>query len=304
MAHRTWPDLAILQLLVAVDDLGSIGAAATAVGMDQPNASRALRRLERRLGLPLLVRSPRGTQLTADAVQLARWARELLASAEQFTDRVASLGAERAQVLRVAASQTVAEYLLPQWLAAYRADWDGVEVRVSVANSEQVTSLVLEQSVDLGFIEATQVDAQLTARQVGTDHLVVVVAPSHPWSRRRTQLRARELAATALVVREAGSGTREAFETAVAGAGLELSPPLHELGSNAAVRTSAMAGAAPAVLSEHAVHEAVRAGRLVSVPVTGIELSRPLHAVWRAGTQPVPLAADLLTKCKAGAVSA
>ncbi|MDO5738624.1 MAG: LysR family transcriptional regulator [Ornithinimicrobium sp.] len=297
MASAGWPDLAILELLVAVQDHGSIGAAAEAVGMDQPNASRALRRYERRLGLPLLLRSTRGTQLTNEAGQLVAAGRDILAAAERMTERVGTLRAARAGRVRVAASQTIAEYLLPRWLADYGQQPGAAQVEVTVANSVQVRALVLGDDADLGFVETTSLGKGLQAQKVATDHLVVVVAPSHPWARRRTPLTATELAATPLVVREEGSGTRDSFEDACTRAGLHLGEPLHALASNAAVRTSAMSGVAPAVLSELTVGEALASQRLVSVPVEGLTLNRPLRAVWRKGSLPGGAAADLLRAC-------
>src|SRR5699024_1301882 len=147
--------------------------------------------------------------------------------------------------------QTVAEYLLPRWLAAYRERSDAVEVELTVGNSVQVTAAVLDGFADFGFVETAQLSKGIRARRIGQDQLVVVVARSHPWARRRSMLTAAQLAASALVVREAGSGTRDAFEHAVEQVGLTVSEPAQALGSNAAVKVAAMAGVAPAVLSEH-----------------------------------------------------
>lgn len=300
MSVDRWPDLAVIELLVAVEDHGSIGAAAAAVGMAQPNASRALQRLERRSGVPLLVRSTRGTRLTPEAGLVVDWGREALASAERLTASMAALGATCASRLRVAASQTVAEYLLPTWLADYREQPGAAEVQLEVGNSVQVTAAVLAGTADLGFVESSHLGKGVRSRRVGTDHLVVVVDPGHPWARRRSSLAAAQLAGAALVVREAGSGTREALEHALSLAGLGVAAPAQALGSNAAVRVAAMAGVAPAVLSEHAVREAVDSGRLVRVPVAGVDLTRPLRAIWRQGSPPVDAAAELLATVRAG----
>ncbi|AXH95729.1 LysR family transcriptional regulator [Ornithinimicrobium avium] len=294
MTLDRWPDLAVIELLVGVEEHGSIGAAAAAVGMAQPNASRALQRLERRSGVPLLLRSTRGTVLTPEAALVVDWGREVLAAAERLTASMAALGTTRASRLKVAASQTVAEYLLPGWLADYRERPRAVEVQLEVGNSVQVTAAVVEGRADLGFVETSHLGRGVRSRRVGTDHLVVVVAPGHSWARRRSPLDAARLAGTALVVREDGSGTRDALEHALARHDLAVAEPAQALGSNAAVRVAAMAGVAPAVLSEHAVREALDSGRLVRVPVDGVDLSRPLRAVWRDGARPPEAAGDLL----------
>lgn len=294
MPANDWRDLAVIELLVAVGDHGSIGVAAAAVGMAQPNASRALRRLERRVGVPLLERSPRGTTLTPEAALIVDWGRATLEAAGRLRASMAALGATGHDHLRVAASQTVAEYLLPGWLAHYRQRPHAAEVHLQVGNSGQVMEAVHAGSVDLGFVETFQLAGGLQPQLVGSDRLVVVVAPDHPWANRHKPLSGQDLADTALVVRERGSGTRHALEHALAQQNLTISDPVQALSSNAAVRVAAMAGVAPAVLSEHAVREPLSTGRLVRVPVDGINLVRPLHAMTRAGTRTTAAVDDLL----------
>ncbi len=145
-------------------------------------------------------------------------------------------------------------------------------------NSQDVLAGVRSGAYAVGFVESPGVPSGLHKAVVGRDELVVVVDPSHPWRRRRRPVTADELAATPLVVREAGSGTRTALETALAGH--EIAAPAMALTSNAAVRVSVMSGAGPAVLSTLAVDAALRSGELHRVAVTGLDLTRPLRAVW------------------------
>lgn len=287
------PDLESLRLLVDVGELGSLGQAARASGIAQPSASKRMAQLERRLGLPLLERTPRGSTLTAEGKMVAGWAAQVLAAAEELVRAAEAVRHGAAAHLRVAASMTVAEYLVPRWLGEFQDRQPGVPVGLDVVNSADVAARVLAGEVELGFVEGPSVPAGLDSRVVGTDRLVVVVAPGHPWTRRRTALRGAELAATPLVVREPGSGTRETLD--VAFAGLHQASPLLELGSNSAVKGAAQAGAAPAVLSRYAVEAEVATGRLVEVPLTGLNLVRNLRAVWRRGRPLTPPAATLLS---------
>src|SRR5262245_60320824 len=114
------PDLTALDLLVRVAESGSLGGAARALGMAQPNASRALSRLERQLGLTLLVRTPGGSHLTTEGEVVVAWAREAVAAVDRVAIGARSLAEQRAAHLTVAASLTVAEYLAPRWLARFR----------------------------------------------------------------------------------------------------------------------------------------------------------------------------------------
>jgi DNA-binding transcriptional LysR family regulator len=286
------PDLETLGLLVAVAEEGSIGRVAAQSGLSQPSVSRRLAALERRLGVRLLSRSTRGSDLTPEGQLVVDWASELLDAADGFTSSVASLRAEHRVGLQVAASLTVAEYLMPGWLVALQNRMPRVRASLAVANSAEVVERVRHHAVDLGFVESPTVPQDLSRQRLGQDALVVVVASDHRWARRRA-LDATELAHGAALVREPGSGTRETLEVALARQGLSLRPAL-ELPSSSAVRAAALTGAGAAVLSGLAVAAEVAAGRLVAVPVRDLDLSRPLHAVWRRGERPTGAAAALL----------
>lgn len=292
---REWPPLDTLELLVLVAELGSMGAAAHQVGMSQPAASRALARFERRCGLTLLERSPTGSRLTPQGALLVDWSREVLSAAERLTTSAAALRSRRAAELRIAASMTVAEYLVPVWLAGFRRSHPGVHVDLAVMNSEQVIEQVAAGDHDLGFVETTDVSSRVRTGVVAHDELQVVVAPDHPWARRRSVLTLTELASTPLVLREEGSGTRQALVGALRRRHLRPVPPAQELSSNAAVRIATAAGVAPAVLSEYAVREARQHGDLVVVPVAEGPLRRDLRAVWVGGVRPTGPAGELVS---------
>lgn len=293
--HR--PDLDLLDLFLGVAEHGSLGAAARARNITQPAASAAIVRLERRLGLRLVERSPRGSRLTTAGSAVADWSRELLSAADRFGDATEALRARGGGQLRVAASMTVAEYLVPNWLAELRAAAPGVTVGLRVHNSARVADLVRAGTVELGFVEGSGPPAGLRSRVVAADRLMVVVAPGHPWTRRRRPILPADLAGTGLVLREPGSGTREILDAALARHGVAASPAL-ELGSTVAIKAAVVGGADAAVLSALAVGEDVAQGRLVAVTVEGLDLRRRLRAVWRPGS---PLAAPAATLL-AGAV--
>ncbi|MGZ0203740.1 LysR family transcriptional regulator [Streptomyces sp. RM1] len=294
LAHRV-PDLAALELLLAVARLGSLGAAAREVGVTQPAASSRIRSMERQLGVALVDRSPRGSRLTDAGVLVTDWARRVVEAAAAFDAGARALRDRRDSRLRVAASMTIAEYLLPGWLLALHAERPDTAVSLLAGNSARVAELLLGGEADLGFVEGLSVPAGLDAAVIGHDRLIVVTAPGHPWARRRRPLAAEELAATPLILRERGSGTRQVLDAALGG----LARPLIELSSTTAVKASAVSGAGPSVLSELAVREELALRRLVAIPVDGVSLSRDLRAVWPTGHRPAGPARDLLSLTRA-----
>ncbi|CAL2062683.1 MULTISPECIES: LysR family transcriptional regulator [Streptomyces] len=294
LAHRV-PDLAALELLLAVARLGSLGAAAREVGITQPAASSRVRSMERQLGVALVDRSPRGSRLTDAGVLVTDWARRVVEAAAAFDAGARALRDRRDSRLRVAASMTIAEYLLPGWLLALHAERPDTAVSLLAGNSARVAELLLSGEADLGFVEGLFVPAGLDAVVIGHDRLIVVTAPGHPWARRRRPLSPQELGETPLILRERGSGTRQVLDAALGG----LARPLIELSSTTAVKASAVSGAGPSVLSELAVREELALRRLVAVPVEGVSLRRDLRAVWPKGHRPTGPARDLLALTRA-----
>ncbi|GAA3139748.1 hypothetical protein GCM10017687_65420 [Streptomyces echinatus] len=208
LAHRV-PDLAALELLLAVARLGSLGAAAREVGVTQPAASSRLRSMERQLGVALVDRSPRGSRLTDAGALVTDWARRVVEAAAAFDAGARALRDRRDSRLRVAASMTIAEYLLPGWLLALHAERPDTAVSLLAGNSAKVAELLLTGEADLGFVEGLNVPTGLDSTVIARDRLIVVTAPGHPWARRRRPLTAQELAGTPLILRERGSGTRQ-----------------------------------------------------------------------------------------------
>jgi DNA-binding transcriptional LysR family regulator len=170
-----FPDLAALDLFRSVVDLGSVSRAAEAHGVAQPSASSRIRTLERQLGLRLLERSPTGSRPTPDGQLVADWTVDLLRRADDLAASVASLKAEQSGLLRIAASYTIAEYLLPPWLETFLADRPTDSVTLEVTNSRAVLDRLASGAVDLGFVESQNVPATLDQQAVAHDELVPVV---------------------------------------------------------------------------------------------------------------------------------
>ncbi len=288
------PELGAIEVLLAVAKAGSLNAASAEVGVSQQAVSARMRSIEAQTGVVLLRRGARGSQLTNDGVVVAEWAARLMDVAAEFDAGLASLRQDQRRRLRVSASQTIAEQLLPGWLVAFRSATQRnatgpTDIELTAVNSETAIAHVRDGRADLGFVEGPRVPSQVRSRVVAHDELVVVVASDHAWTRRRNPVTAAELAATPLVSREHGSGTREAFEGALVrclGPDVQQAEPAISLSTATAIRSAVLAGAGPAVLSSLAVRDDLGRRQLVQIPVAGLELHRTLRAVWLGDRQP------------------
>ncbi|MQA81902.1 MAG: LysR family transcriptional regulator [Streptosporangiales bacterium] len=291
------PEIGALDLLLSVARLGSLGRAARDHGISQPAAGSRIRHLESLLGLQLIERSAHGSRLTGDGAVVADWAKQVVSAAVALDAGVAALRSRHEGRLRIAASMTIAEYLMPHWLADLRTRRPDTTVSLQVVNSTEVARLVLAGDTDLGFVECPEAPDGVQARVVGGDHLQVVVAPGHRWARRRKPIPAGELAAAPLVHREPGSGTRDTLESVLAPYA-PFARPIVELSSTTAIKAAVEEGLGPAVLSSLAVADELASHRLVAVPVTDVDLERTLRVVWPAGRRLTGLLRDVVAVTK------
>ena len=273
------PSLQSLELFVSTVDLGSVSKAARRHLISQPSATARIAELERLFHLKLLDGTPQGSTATDAGSRIYLLAKDTLDSADRLMTAAKQLSNQRSQQLRIHASHTIAEYLLPNWLGLLRLRNSTLVPELTVANSAQVVQSV-KTTGDLGFIESDETDEELETSVVGTDELWVVVGSKHPWAKRKRPVTPQILATWPLVLRERGSGTRSVFENQMAKAGHGDLLIEAELGSTSAIKSTLSLRGSAAVLSRLAVKSETEDSSLVRIKVTGLDLRRTLKAVW------------------------
>ncbi len=298
------PELASFEVFLKIAETGSLGGAARELGLTQQAVSRRLAYMEAQAGVTLAVRTTRGSELTAAGRLVAEWAARLLAVASEIDAGLGSLRKEGRERIRVAASQTIAEQLMPHWLLslqdeAARRGATAPQVILTATNSEHAIASVREGTDDLGFVENPGPPKGLGSSVVGHDELVIVVPPGHKWARRSRTVTAAELAQTPLVSREPHSGIRDSLTVALRqllGDDMQQAAPVLELTSAAAMRAAVLAGAGPAAMSRLAVADDLEVGRLRAVAIPELDLRREFRAIWVGGrTPPAGAIRDLLS---------
>lgn len=296
------PDLGDLEVLAAIGATGSLGAAGRELGLSQQAVSARLKSVESRVGVRLVVRSARGSTLTPAGCLVVEWAEQLLEVAGRLDAGLAALRTGTRGRLKVAASLTIAEQLLPGWLvsmriAAQRHGTVAPEVTFTATDSEGVIAAVREGAADLGFIETPSQLKGLRSRVVMHDELVLVVPPEHKWARRSTPLSPAEFDRTPLVSRKLGwwhlLGNADDADDALHSDAMTVESL--EFGSAASVRAAVLAGAGPAVMSRLAVNDDLAQQRLCAIPVADVDWRRTFRAIWVGErTPPAGAARDLL----------
>jgi len=253
-----------LRIFVAVAERQHVTRAAEALNLVQSAVSTAIANIEGRHAAKLFHRVGRGIELTEAGRVFLVEARAVLARAEAAELVLADLSGMRRGTLALFASQTIASDWLPRHLVAFRRAYPEIAIRLAVGNTTDAADAVRAGQAELGFVEGALDDPTLASTTIAQDKLVLVVAPNHPFAG-ATALAPEDLAGADGVLREAGSGTRSAFEAALTEAGLALGQlrVTLELPSNEAVRAAVEAGGGAAVLSETVVAAALRTGTLV-----------------------------------------
>lgn len=282
--------LSQLRTLLAVVDAGSIRGAADRLVVSQPSVSGAIASLERELSVDLVAREGRGLRITPAGVAFAASVRAGLGHLEFGVRQARSIDEPGTGTVRIAAVTTAAERLLLPLLAGFRREHPRTDVIVHVGNRTTVWEALRDHDVDL--VVAGRPPPALRARTLGRadNRLVVVGAPSSgvgaPSPRREVVA---ALAGTTWLLREEGSGTRDATDDLLSDLGVD--PPRMILGSNGAVEQAAIAGLGVALISIDAVEAAVAAGDLVVRECPGTPLDRPWHLVAAADVSLTPTAA-------------
>ena len=256
-----------LRIFIAVAEREHLTRAAAALNLTPSAVSSAIRVLEGRYGAALFHRVGRRIELTEAGRIFLPEAQATLKRVEAAELVLSELGGLSRGSLTVAASQTIASYWLPARAVRFHVAHPGIDVRLSIGNTETVTKAVVDGGADLGLVEG-EIDAPaLSAVTVDRDRVIVVVAPDHPWAG-RGNLPADEILARPWVLREPGSGTRAAFETALKRIGIDPTDLVValELPSNEAVRSAVELGGGATAVSELVVATYLAAGRLVQVP--------------------------------------
>ena len=267
-----------LQIFVAVARAGSTTAAATEISLSQSATSAALNELESLLGGRLFNRAGRRLVLNENGRGMLPQARWVLDAVQGIEAQFGGAGKLAPPQIRIAASTTTGNYLLPKVIAAWQKRERGARFTLDIGNTRDVVRSVVALDADVGFIEGPTTEPQVRLVPWTRDELVVVASPRHPLARGRRKVSLESLRQATWLMREPGSGTREVVEAA-------LMPHLRrlraegEVASAEAMKEAVAEGAGLACLSRHAVADLVKLRRVVILSTALPPLPRELFLI-------------------------
>jgi DNA-binding transcriptional LysR family regulator len=276
--HTTFRQLEIFE---AIARLGSFTRASEELFLTQPTVSMQMKKLAETVGVPLIEQVGKKIRLTADGQQLAQATREVFDIMDHYTMSVAERQGLKQGKLSLMAI-TTASYFAPRLLGEFVKLYPGIDVSLRVTNKEQVLASIADNLDDLYFLGQPPEDIDVVATPIMDNPIVVLAAPDHPLARMK-KIPLERIAREPWLMREKGSGTRNAIERTFSGHGLNIHPRL-ELGSNEAIKQAILAGLGLSALSRHTL-TLNQPGQFAVLDVEGFPILRHWYAVYPAGRQ-------------------
>jgi DNA-binding transcriptional LysR family regulator len=254
--------------------------------LTQPAVTQQVKALEDALGVPLFDRSGGRITLTSAGKVLLPLANQMKEISDQAFAAVAEVSGEQVGELAVGASQTIAQYLLPNFIAGFIKVHPRVRIIARSGNTEAMLDALVAHQIHLALVEGPDRRKDLNVEPFFQDHMVLVVPTNHEWADQEVDIQA--LKQQPLLMREFGSGSRRVIEKAMVSAGLrkkDLKIQM-ELDSTEGLLSAVEAGLGVTFVSRWAVRNQLSLATLKIARVRGLKLSRQFSIVYPAGPAP------------------
>jgi DNA-binding transcriptional LysR family regulator len=268
-----------LQVFHTVARLLSFTKAAETLHMTQPAVTFQVRQLEEYFNTRLFDRTHNRISLTEAGARVYQYADRIFELYSEMENAVREMTGEISGSLTIGASTTIAEYMLPALLGDFRNQYPDVSIHLKVSNTDGIVSMVENNTIDLGVVEAPVSNKNLVVDKCRDDRLVAIVPPKHELAA-RDSIRMEELLQHPFICREEGSGTREVISEYICKTDecRQTMQIAMELGSPEAVKGAVEAGMGISVVSNATIQKELRLGTLVALQIEP-PLERPFSFV-------------------------
>jgi DNA-binding transcriptional LysR family regulator len=268
-----------LQVFHTVARLLSFTKAAEALHMTQPAVTFQIRQLEEYFNTRLFDRTHNRITLTDVGEFVYEYADKIFEKYAELENAVKGMTGDMRGLLVIGASTMIAEYLLPILLGDFKTKYPDIYIRLKVSNSDEIISMVENNIIDLGVVEAPVNNKNLSVTLCRMDQLVAIVPPKHPLAKCH-EVTVQKLVAFPYISREEGSGTREVINEYFNHAGVSIDDLniVMELGSPEAIKGAVAAGLGVSILSRVAIQKDLDLKLLKDINLNP-SLERPLSFV-------------------------
>ncbi len=278
-----------MEALIRLVETGSFTRAAERMALSQPTLTKHIRNLEDAVGARVVDRKSGGVSLTPEGRVLYDYARRIARLREDARERIENLKIYESGHIFLSASTIPATYIIPRFLGLLKESDPAIRVHIRMGDSEETIQAILGDQAEMGIVGKRSPDRRLKVEPLWQDRLVLAVPAGHSWAK-RTSVSSAEIAGAPFVLRERGSGTRNALEECLAKQGgqpLDSFNVACEMGSSEAVKEAVLAGLGVSVLSIHAIERELNQGLLAAVPVEDCAIERRFYLIYRKQFRPM-----------------
>ncbi|MFD2215617.1 LysR family transcriptional regulator [Metabacillus endolithicus] len=268
-----------LKMFCLVVDEGSISQAARLSFVSQPAVTRQIRQLENFYGTLLFDRTEGKLIVTETGKMLYPFAKAIINDFDRSKEVILQATGEYNSNLRVGASLTIGEFLLPSLLGRFKKHAPDIKVTLTIRNTPSVLEDLTNDVIDIALVEGIVEDKHLIVEKFANDELILVCPPDHPW-KERSEIQIEELANEKMIWRESISGTRLIAENALKEYGiLEKINSYMEIGSTQAIKSAVESGLGISILSKLTVARELEQGYLQEIKIKDVHIERSLWLV-------------------------
>ena len=266
-----------LKIFIAVVEHKNFSRAAEELYISQPSVSLQIRNLETELGTKLINRSPKHLELTQSGEIFYGHAKNILLIYDKAKEEIDQLSNVVTGGLKVGASYTIGEYILPSVVAEFAVQYPKVEIETSIANTEEVIQAVRANHLDLALVEGEANHTDLVIRPLMEDEIILVVPNQHALARLPI-VTAEHLQDQVWILRESGSGTRAFSDKLIKDRGIQVKKS-YIFGSGQAVKQAVISGLGIALVSSWIVRRELNAKDLTAIRIKGKRLTRTFSSI-------------------------
>ncbi|MFD1173140.1 LysR family transcriptional regulator [Oceanobacillus picturae] len=267
-----------LKTFVTLADVGNFTRTSQALHISQPSVSLHIKNLEKEFHTELFIRSPKSVQITPTGKILYDRAKQIIAMYEQTKEDIATHHQSIQGQLKIGASFSIGEYILPMFLQRLQEDFPALELEVVIGNTEEIIEQVRLFQVDVGLIEGQSNEKELTVQPFMKDELSVICSNDHELAEKK-HLSIKDLQQQTWITREDGSGTREFLNHVIRSNGLSVKSLL-SISSNQGIKESVMRGMGLSLLSRSVISREKVHGSLAVLEVDDVQFTRTLSYIY------------------------
>lgn len=265
--------------------------AAEELFISQPAATKHVQEIEQYFKTKLFERNGSRIALTAAGKVLLRHTEDLFSIYRKMELEIHSFAEQHKGTLRIGASTTIAEYLLPPALAAFKNRYRDISINLSGGNTEHIEQLLQKNEIDFGMIEGRPKNSLFKYTPFTKDEIVLVASGKNPVAQKQ-RITLKELQALPMVLREPGSGTLEVIARHLKAKGIKL-PQLNreiQLESSESIKSYIAHSPAVSFLSIYTILGELNSNELAIVDVQGLEIERHFQFIQlHSGAADIPL---------------